>query len=608
MLYSLRQAMMQGAVLIIFSLCLGFVAPVYAQQQLMAIDEIKPGMTGIGKTVVQGTAIENFDVEVLSVMKQKGLTGDKVLVRVSGNVIDKTGGIAAGMSGSPVYIDGKLIGAIAYGWSLTDRRIGMVTPIYDMLKLGELNAADAENEVLPIETKGDLQAISTPLMVSGLGQRAVEKLTEYLKPFNLMPVITGAAEGAAKQTELEPGSAMGVQLMRGDIDMTAVGTVTYRDGDNILGFGHPFLKRGGVGYFLTTAYIHQTIPSLDTSFKLGVSLDLAGTINQDRSNGILGKIGTYPHNIPLRVRVKDLDTNRENELFVQVIQDEQLSPSLVTTAALQAIEQTLDRTGLGTSWVRMEILGRNLPGDKYIRENMFFHPADIGAGSLGELLEGLAVILNNPFNPVEIMDVKLDVVVEKEVRIARIEQAQTQKTTVKPGDTIPICVTLKPFRGEAIQETLNFTIPAHQAPGTMALALRGGGSPPPLQKLLAQLGAQETRGEKPKNLHDYLKELMQRDRNNELVAEIVPFNMGNDPAAMLGGELPLAGNSNAKVPLPPNNDNNTKINEPILEQENAKKITDYIIDGSAWLFVQVEGKTSAAPGKNQKSRTLPGSE
>jgi hypothetical protein len=595
--------MMQGAILLVLSLCLGFVAPVSAQQQLMAVEEIKPGMTGIGKTVIQGTSIENFDVEVLSILKQKGSTGDKILVRVSGDVIDKTGGIASGMSGSPVYIEGKLIGAIAYGWAMTDRRIGMVTPIYEMLKIGATSAADGENELPANETKA--QVLSTPLMVSGLGERALEKLKEQLKPFNLTPVITGAAgEAANTKTELEPGSAMGVQLMRGDIDMTAVGTVTYRDGDKILGFGHPFLKRGNVGYFLTTAYIHQTIPSLDTSFKLGTALDLAGTISQDRGNGIFGKTGSYPHNIPLRVHVKDLDTGRENELFVQVIQDEQISASLVTTAALQAIEQTLDRTGLGTSWVKMEILGRNLPGDKIVRENMFFHPADIGAGSLGEMLEGLAIILNNPFQPVEIIDVKLDVAVEQEVRIAKIEQAQAKITTGKPGDTVPICVTLKPFRGEAIQETINFTIPAHQAPGPLTLSVRGGGSLSPLQKLLAQLGTQETQTEKPKNLQDYLQEFLRRDRNNELVAEIVPFNMGNDPAMLYGGEIPLSGYNNAKLPAATKTSNNAKMNQTAsgLEQVS-KKLTDYIIDGNAWLFIQVEGKT--ASGKEPKIGTAP---
>lgn len=600
LLHSLRQAIMQGAVVLFISIGMVFAAPVYAQQPLMTMEEIRPGMTGIGKTVIKGTEIENFDVEVLSILKQKGPTGDKILVKVSGDVIDKTGGIAAGMSGSPVYIDGKLIGAISYGWAMTDRTIGMVTPIQEMLALWELDAGNTDGARLNKE-KGNLPALATPLMVSGLGQRAMGKLTEQLKPFDLVPVSAGTAVGITEAAvELEPGSAMGVQLMRGDIDMTAIGTVTYREGNKLLGFGHPFLKRGSVDYFMTTAYIHQTIPSLDTSFKLGAPLDLAGTIKQDRGTGILGMIGRYPHNVPLRVRVKDLDTNKENELFVRVIPDEQLVPALVTTAAMQAIEQTIDRTGIGTSWVKMEILGRNLPGDKIVRENMFFHPTDVGAGSLGELLEGLAIILNNPFTTVEIMDVKLDVVVEKEIRVATIEQVQAKKVTAKPGDTIPISVTLKPFRGESIQETVNFTIPAHQAPGPLAVMVRGGGSTPPLQKLLAQLKAQDTSADGPKNLAEHLKEFIQRDRNNELVAEIMPFGLVNDPALLLGGEVPLASYNSPRTPLPPQQSANAGKIASEKAPQAAKVITDYLIDGNAGLYIQVEGKTETVPDKGQK--------
>lgn len=601
MLHSLRQAIMQGAVLLLMILCLGFVAPVSAQQPLMAIEDIKPGMKGIGKTVIQGTRIETFDVEVLSILKQKGTTGDLILVRVSGTPIDKTGGIAAGMSGSPVYIDGKLIGAISYGWALTDRRVGMVTPIHEMLKLWELNAKDSDNEESNYQGEDNVLPLSTPIMVSGLGQRAMEKLTDQLKPFNLTPVISGTAEGLVNnQVELEPGSAMGVQLMRGDIDMTAVGTVTYREGDKILGLGHPFLRRGSVGYFLTSAYIHQTIPSLETSFKLGSSIDLVGTINQDRGTGVAGVMNTYPHNIPIRVHVKDLDTDQEKDLFVQITQDEQLSPSLGTTAAMQAIEKTIDRTGLGTSWVKMEILGRNLPGNKISRENMFFHPSDVASGSLGELFEGLAIILNNPFQSVEIMDVKLDVAVEKEVRIARIERVQAKTATAKPGDTIPISVTLKPFRGEEIKETIRFTVPTHQAPGPVAIVVRGGGSMPPLQKLLAQLGAQTVQANKPNNLDEYLREFIQRDRNNELVAEIMPVNMENDPTVLFGGELPGAGHKNPQIPSAPQTARKTS-DYAYPKEPAAKASTDYIIDGSAELYIQVENKTAETLRNGQKA-------
>jgi len=594
LLHGLRETIIRGAGLILFTLILSLVAPAAAQQPLMGIEDVKPGMTGIGKTVIQGTKIEDFTVEVLSVLKQKGPAGDKIMVRVGGDVIDKTGGIAAGFSGSPVYIDGKLIGAISYGWSMTDRRIGLVTPIYDMLQMAKLNASGEDDEPRTGADPAGPPAVSTPIMVSGLGQRALEKLTEQLAPYNLTPVLSGAAAGMENEkVALEPGSAAGVQLMRGDIDMTAIGTVTYREGDNILAFGHPFLKRGGVGYFLTSAYIHQTIPSLETSFKLGAALDLVGTVNQDRNEGIAGVVGRYPHNIPLRMHVKDLDTGRENNLFVQVIQDELLSPALVTTAAMQAIEQTIDRTGLGTSWVKIEVMGRNLPDNMLVKENMFFHPTDIGSGSLGELLEGLALVLTNPFNAVEIMDVKVDVAIEQSIQTAKIEEVHTKTAVAKPGQTIPIFVSLKPYRGDAIQETLNFTVPAYQAPGPMAVTVRGGGSVPVLQKLLTQLGAQEIQTEQPKKLETYLRDFVQRDRNNELVAEITPMIMENDPGVMFGGEIPLTKAPNQKVAMPAKPPV-AKAGAMAAGKEKAKLSTDYIVDGSAVVYINVAGKTPGA--------------
>lgn len=596
LLHGLRQTIIRCTGLVLFILNFIFVAPAAAQQPLMGIEDVKPGMMGIGRTVIQGTKIEDFTVEVLSVLRQKGPAGDKIMVRVSGDVIDKTGGIAAGFSGSPVYIDGKLIGAVSYGWALTDRRIGLVTPIYDMLKASKLNAPDEDNEPQTGVNEAEPQAVATPIMVSGLGQRGLEKLTEQLAPYNLIPVISGSADGMENEkVELEPGSAVGVQLMRGDIDMTAIGTVTYREGDKILAFGHPFLKRGNVAYFLTNAYIHQTIPSLDTSFKLGAALDLVGTVNQDRNEGIAGVVGRYPHNIPLRIHVKDLDTGRENNLFVQVIQDELLSSALVTTAAMQAIEQTIDRTGMGSSWVKIEIMGRNLPNNNVlVKENMFFHPTDIGAGSLGELLEGLALVLTNPFNAVEIMDVKVDVAIEQSIQTARIEEAHTKTAVAKPGQTIPISVSLKPYRGDVIRETLNFTVPAYQAPGTMAVTVRGGSSVPVLQKLLTQLGAQEIQAEQPKNLEEYLRGFVQRDQNNELVAEITPMMMENDPSVLLGGEIPVTKTANQKMAMPVNQPF-AKAGATAAENEKVKLSTDYIIEGSTVVYINVEGKPSGEP-------------
>jgi hypothetical protein len=251
---------------------------------------------------------------------------------------------------------------------------------------------------------------------------------------------------------------------------------------------------------------------------------------------------------------------------------------------------------LGTSRVKINILGKDLPGDNLILENMFYHPTDIGAGSVGELLEGLALVLNNPFTPVEIIDVKLDIEIEKAIKVARIETARVKKTSVKPGETVPIDVTLRPYRGTAITETVNFTIPKDQAPGSIIVGVRGGGSLPQLQKLLAQIGGQELQIPKPENLEQFLQDFRQRDRNNEIVAEIMPFGLGSDPAEMLGGELPAARNQKTAA-VPKNN--------PVaaaLLSDQTKKVklaTNYIIDGSSEVVIQVLGTLADKPRKKK---------
>jgi hypothetical protein len=285
-----------------------------AAPETMPLEEIRAGMQGVAKTVVSGTKIEEFGVEVLGIMKNKGPSGDLILVRTYGDLIDRTGGIAQGMSGSPVYIDGKLIGAIAYGWTFTDHKVGMVTPIGDMLKLWELPAPKPripeeeikldelpgeeqpedkkpedkkpENTTPEVKTPEGSAERATPLMAAGFGERALALLTEKLRPFKLTPYAVGDAPAEETYGPLEPGSAVGVQLVRGDVSLGAMGTVTYVEGNKVLAFGHPFLKKGATGYFLTNAYVFTTVKGMENSFKVGAVGPALGIIDQDRGAGV----------------------------------------------------------------------------------------------------------------------------------------------------------------------------------------------------------------------------------------------------------------------------------------------------------------------------------
>ena len=570
----------------------------HSATEFMPVDEIKPGMTGIAKTVVLGTKLEEFNIEVLGIMKNKGTSGDLILVRTSGDVIDRTGGIAQGMSGSPVYINNKLVGAVAYGWSLTDHKIGMVTPIGDMLKLWDM--PDKYNTSI-VETKQDgLEKLSTPLMVSGFSEHALSRLQDKLKPLNLVPYEVGDAPSGVEYGPIEPGSAVGVQMVRGDVSVGALGTVTYVDGDKVLAFGHPFLKKGNIGYFMTNAYVFTTMSGLENSFKVGTTGEAIGIINQDRGAGVAGLIGKYPTIIPIRIIVKDNDTGKTQDAAVQIVQDEQLFPILSATTMFNVIDKAIDRVGPGTAKVSFEITARNMPGDTLKRENMFYSGENVGEASVTELFDAMSMLASNQYNHVDIMDVKINVDVNEERRTATIMEAQTKNITGKPGETVNIDVKLKPFRGEVFTKTVPFVIPINQPVGSVTLEVRGGSMVPVLQLLTKSqdLGAQLlllNKLKENKEFADDIKDFLKRDRNNDIVVEVSDTIMDIGDAL---GSVKLKTDDSKKQKDILLNDNNTTLKKdakPITdttkkEPEKAKSCTatDYIIGGDAQIVIEVK--------------------
>ena len=299
--------------------CLFLASVVWAEPPpLMPIDDIQPGMKGLGKTVFAGTKIETFDVEILGVLKNQSPHGDAILAKVSGGPLPlEKYGVIAGMSGSPIYIDGKLIGALAFAFLYPKEvMIAGITPIQEMLN--DANHPDSNPALTPQATANNglmdhaLQAfnfapIQTPLMVSGADQRVLALMKEQLAAFNMFPIPAGNVSKASAQqadTDLQPGSAIGIPLIRGDMDISAVGTVTYRDNEKILAFGHPMFFAGNVQYPMSSAYVHLIVPNQINSFKLASPLETVGAITQDRRSGISGAIGMTPRMIPLNVTVK----------------------------------------------------------------------------------------------------------------------------------------------------------------------------------------------------------------------------------------------------------------------------------------------------------------
>ena len=624
------------AVLMVIGLLLVTGTAVFAGEapaQIMTVDMIKPGMEGIGKTVIQGTEIVPFQVKIMGVVKGHGGKGDLILVRVGGKPIEETGGIAQGMSGSPVYINGKLIGAIGYGWELADHKLGLVTPIADMIKILKiqekqrsildkpiqiedkkieqviiLNRPASGQEVRTAFEQGTvlMTPVKTPLWVSGIQGRAFKQLQDKLRPLNL-EVMTGGGIGASQKAnvELKPGSALGVQMVRGNVEIGAIGTVTYVENNNLLAFGHPFLNKGLVNLPLTTAYIHKTVPSIVAPFKLGSPLKMVGRITQDRSVGIAGELGKYPPLTLVRVEITDKDLGKTEWSYFEVIKDPTLATTLTISALLSNIDSSIDRIGRGNAKVSFHLKGVGLPKEGIKRENMFYSPNDVAAIALLEIIEGLDMIANNAYKAVDLTELKVKIEIEDKEKTARIEKAEAKTTKVQPGDTAEIEVTYKPFRGQAVTSIVKVKIPKDTPSGNLNLNVRGGSIPlylaaPANQGQTEQEGDanQQYPGLMPSpfnSLEEMLADFLKRDKNNQIIIDEAPkldLKLSNLPAGSGAGYKgkaklkALSGEIDGRKELPKAN---VILGESEKEQPKIKATfdTEYVLEGFTTVSLEV---------------------
>lgn len=510
------------------SLCLalGCVLPA-AAEEFLPLSDVKEGMHGYAKTVVHGTKIDTFDVDVLGIMKNKGSAGgDLVLVKVSGPLIDETGGIAQGMSGSPVYIGGKLLGAIAYGFPQSDGRIGMVTPISDMLRLWTVDSNKTGDDR---GHDANLIPLATPLMASGYTPSGMDFLTDKMKDFNMVPYSAAAVGADEIPRPLEAGGAVSATLVTGDLKLGAVGTVTYVDGDHMVAFGHPFLDKGSSSYFMHNSYIFTVVPSHNIPFKLGSVGAEIGTVNEDRGSGISGLSGKVPESVRLHSSVLDEDTGRTGSLNVRMVQNERMLPMLSVTSVYNNISNTLDRNGEGTVSLSYTLFPEDLKKKSFTRSNMYWSSKDISERSVDEMYNVIRILEQNRFEPYKLRDISVDMKVTKERKTAQLLDASASPTVVAPGDTIYVRARLAPYRGEVFYKDLAFTVPKDQPLGTMILEVRGGGVVP-LPYLIQQQKYNLTdeileRIRTYKDFNDLFDKLEKEDKNNQVVVEILDPNV-----------------------------------------------------------------------------------
>ncbi|WP_081696521.1 SpoIVB peptidase S55 domain-containing protein [Megasphaera vaginalis (ex Srinivasan et al. 2021)] len=588
------------------ALCLNaFSAPGTAAEEFMNIQDLEPGMTGYAKTVVHGRKIESFPVEILGVMKNSGPSGDLVLARFSGDLMQETGGIAQGMSGSPVYVNGKLVGAVAYGWSFTNSKVGMITPIADMVKLWNV---PTKEEIRPFNAReAGLIPIATPLMASGFDGISLEWMKGKLAQYHFVPVSTATAAGDETAWPLEPGSSVAAAFVNGDMKLGAIGTVTYVDSDHIVAFGHPFLKRGSMDYFMHNAYIFTIVNNLQSSFKLGSIGSEVGSVLQDRGAGIAGVCNRLAPGIPEFIRVRDNDTDTESLRHVKLIEDNELTPVLAATTVYNTVNKTIDRNGGGTASLTYTIRSAEGRDKDITRHNMYYSEDNINEKSIDELYTVLDILKHNEFIDYPVLDIDMKVDITQARKSARIIDATAGPVVVSPGDTVYFKVTLHPFRGEDEIREMTFTVPKDQPKGDMILEIRGGGVVP-LPYLIEKQRYNLTdeiieRLRHYKNFADLKKEIETEDANNDLVIEILERNVSmiNDnkktaPKVKIQGKE--QGDA-AKDMLKPHKQ---LLGDEKAKDAKARLATPYIVKGDGQLTIKVVGtkERDAILKKNHK--------
>ena len=688
--------------------------PAHAMDPILPFQDVKGGMTGTAYTVVDSSGeIRSFDVDIVGNMDNGKGSSRMIMARARGPVIEQAGGILQGMSGSPVYVNGRLVGAVAAGIKEMTPYTFFITPIEDMMKLwtmpdtknktrlktvnihkvveerkkeearakeadnkkAETNGnaifnrvmdviheaedtaaetkakqekaeqekaeaekakaaaaentavksaenadakdadgkdvdAEAENAAAP-EKQAEAVAAETAatetapakdasaekpaasekkeltkqpkavMYLSGFNEPSIDFLQKNVPmghdvTFMPMGVRTEGEGNTLYNASLQPGSAVGVAIVYGDFAVGATGTVTAVDGKKILGFGHPFLHRGNVNYFMTDATVVGTISGQSNGMKIANIGNIIGRISQDRETGIAGTIGDFPTVVPVKVRVQDSTLGRTDDYGARIAYDEAFLPELSGGIAYAAINKTSDTLAGATANVHFTIRTNAADGGKFERSNMFYNTADVGQIAVGELMQAMNVICSNTDQESDIVDVQVDVQMENGRKTATLVSAVPDKTTVKPGDLVKFTTTIKPYRRDKETLLIPYRVPVTAPEGPLTLDIRGGGVAPITQE------------DKTTTTRDKLQSLKRTGRNNEIIiapgASVVPMTPAQQRKAAREAAKAARGAAQQRK-------FSFSLNAPKNETPGEMKFTtNYIIDNVIHTTLQVERK------------------
>jgi hypothetical protein len=473
---------------------------------IIPLNQIHEGMKGTALTVFQGVKPESMDVEVLGVMHNvNGPKGDIILVRLHGTKPEYTG-VVAGMSGSPVYFDGKLAGALAFRiGEFSKEPIAGVTPIEEMLEINALDhrpapvranapaanapanspnqsgttqtASPGEGSALPAQNYSNyLRPIETPLVFNGFSNETLQRYASQFAAAGIVPVMGIGSASDRKQPEpIEAGSAVSAVLVRGDMDIAATCTVTYVDPQRLLACGHPLLQFGEVDLPMTKATVLATLPSPLNAFKIVNTTETVGAFVQDRQNGIMGVPGQASKMIPVTVAMHSGPGPATKEFHYEILNNARLSPLAMMATVFNALHGT-NEYGEDITYRMSGVLSVKGYPDVALR-NMFA-PQDNGqpAAALAAATIGdrFGRIYSNAFDVPDIQGVKLNFDLVRERRSARLEAARTDMTEARPGDQIMVETVIRPYRGERLVRQIAIRIPTSASKGTLRILVSDG--------------------------------------------------------------------------------------------------------------------------------------
>ena len=457
-------------------------ASLFAQTPIYPLRQVQTGQKGIGRTVFSGNKIEEFQVEILGVLENLGPRQSIILARLSGGPLERTG-VMQGMSGSPVYIDGRLVGAVALAFNFSKEPIAGIRPIEEMLAAGDQQVLANRNIARTLDNPArsapasaeslatNLIEIATPVSFGGFTSSTLEHFSPELKKLGLEP-RQGLSSGGnlpsnlGNPAQLRPGDMISVQLLSGDLSIGAEGTVTEVDGQRIYAFGHQFMSVGNTELPFARAEVLTLLPNLAASFKISSAKQWMGTITQDRSTSIYGELGRKAETVPLAITMKD---GRRTPLsyHMEMVQDRVLSPFILQMAIYSAIEATERTLGLASYSLRGAVeFQRGVPALKL--DNTYAGDFNVPVLASSGVSTPLAYLMGAGFDVLKIKNINLEIEASERKRLLQVDQITASPKEVRPGEPLDLTVTFTGENGVEVQKNVRYIVPVGAPEGALS--------------------------------------------------------------------------------------------------------------------------------------------